>query len=110
MPFNFAKVKKEVRDIVHNTFSVPAFYSDSVIEHLEINVRLHRKSAFIGDEYQEFSPGYFSEINRVLVDLSEVEPVRNAEIYIPSFDITVRVENVQKQGEDKALIEVKVWD
>lgn len=110
MSFNFAKIKKQVRDIVHNTFSVPAYYSDNVIDHLEIKLRLHRKSAFVGDEYQDFSPGYFSEINRVIVDLSEVEPVRNAEIYIPDFDVTVRVESVQKQGEDKALMEVKVWD
>ncbi|MDC8457825.1 hypothetical protein [Marinobacter sp. DS40M6] len=69
---------------------------------------MHRKSAYLGDNYNEFSPGYFSEINRVIVDLREVTPERGAVIRFPDFEgIEVTVENYNPQGEHYALCEVR---
>ncbi|ATN93246.1 hypothetical protein [Marinobacter phage PS6] len=105
---NWAKTKQKARDAVHGTFSVPGFYSDSQQTDLELSVRLHRKSAYLGDNYNEFSPGYFSEINRVIVDLREVTPERGAVIRFPDFEgIEVTVENYNPQGEHYALCEVR---
>lgn len=105
---NWAKLKQKARDTVHGTFAVPGFYSDSQNTDLEISVRLHRKSAYLGDSYDEFSPGYFSEINRVIVDLREVTPERGATIRMPDFEnVQVSVENYNRQGENYALCEVR---
>lgn len=106
---NWAKQKQKARDTIHRTFSVPGFYSDTTETDLPIQVRLHRKSAFIGDNYDEFSPGLFSEINRVIVDLREVTPERSGTIRIPDFqDVVVTIENYNRQGEHFALCEVRV--
>ncbi len=105
---NWARHKQKARDAVHRAFSVPGFYSDSLVTDLEISVRLHRKSAYLGDSYDEFSPGYFSEINRVIVDLREVTPERGATIRMPDFEnVQVSVENYNRQGENYALCEVR---
>mgnify|MGYP003139046057 CR=1 FL=1 len=105
---NWAQIKQKARDAVHGTFAVPGLYSDSKVTDLEIMVRLHRKSAYLGDNYDEFSPGYFSEINRVIVDLREVTPERGATIRIPDFEnVEVSVENYNRQGEHYALCEVR---
>ena len=106
---NWALVKQKARDAVHGTFSVPGFFTDASNVDLPITVRLHRKSAYIGDDYDEFSPGLFSEINRVIVDLREVSPKHGGQITIPDFGgVEVTIENVQHQGENKALCEVRV--
>lgn len=105
---NIASVRQKARDALHKAMSVTGFYSDQSETDLEITVRLHRKSAYIGDDYDQFSPGHFSEINRVIIDLREVTPERNGTIRIPDFDVTVRIENFQEQGEYKALCEVRV--
>jgi len=87
---------------------VDGFYSDTTLVGIPITVRLHRKSAYLGDSFDEFSPGYFSEINRIIVDLREVTPERGATVRIPDFeDVTVVVENYRRQGEHYALCEVK---
>lgn len=105
---NWAQIKQKARDAVHGTFAVPGLYSDSKVTDLEIMVRLHRKSAYLGDNYDEFSPGYFSEINRVIVDLREVTPERGATIRIPDFEnVEVSLENYNRQGEHYALCEVR---
>jgi hypothetical protein len=105
---NWADVKQKARDRVHQTFSVPGIYTDLTLVDYPIMVRLHRKSAYLGDSYDEFSPGYFSEINRIIVDLREVTPERGATVRLPDFqDVTVVIENYRKQGEHYALCEVK---
>lgn len=106
---NWAQQKQKARDTVHKTFSVPGFYSDDTVTDQEVTVRLHRKSAFIGDDYDEFSPGLFSQINRVIVDQREVIPKRGSTIRIPDFqDVVVNIENYKEQGEYKLLCEVWV--
>lgn len=107
---NWAEIKQQARDAVHSTFSVDGLYTDLVVSDVPVKVRLHRKSAFIGDAYDsEFSPGLFSEINRVIVDLREVTPKRGGKITIPDFDnATATIENVKEQGESMALCEVRV--
>lgn len=106
---NWAEIKQQARDTVHQTMSVPGLYTDTLQTDLPINVRLHRKSAYIGEDFDEFSPGLFSQINRVIVDLREVTPIRNGRIRIPDFgDVTVKIENVQNQGESFALCEVRL--
>lgn len=108
MKWNWAKTKQKSRDTVHKTFSVPAFYSDVNVSEVEILARLQRKSAYIGDDYDEFSPGLFSEINRVIVDLREVTPLRGGTLRFPDYqDIVVTIENMNKQGEHYALCEVR---
>jgi hypothetical protein len=107
---NWSEIKQQARDAVHDTFSVDGLYTDLVVTDVPIKVRLHRKSAFIGDAYEsDFSPGLFSEINRVIVDLREVSPKHGGQITIPDFGgVEVTIENVQHQGENKALCEVRV--
>lgn len=106
---NWAEIKQQARDAVHDMFGVDGLYTDLVVSDVPIKVRLHRKSAFIGDAYEsDFSPGLFSEINRVIVDLREVSPKRGGKITIPDFEnVTVTIENVLEQGEYKALCEVR---
>lgn len=105
---NWAQTKQKARDAVHGTFSVPGFFTDSQVTDQEIRVRLQRKSAYLGDDYNEFSPGHFSEINRVIVDLREVTPTRGATIRIPDFEnVEVTIENYNRQGEHYALCEVR---
>ncbi len=106
---NWARTKQKARDVVHKTLSVPGFYSDANVTNQEITVRLQRKSAYIGDDYDEFSPGLFSTINRVIVDSREVTPNRGGTILIPDFeDITITIENFLEQGEYKLLCEVRL--
>jgi len=106
---NWAQIKQKARDAVHGTFSVPGFFNSATVTDQEITVRLHRKSAYLGDNYDEFSPGYFSEINRVIIDLREVTPVRGDMIRIPDFEnVEVVIENYNRQGEHYALCEVRV--
>lgn len=105
---NIADVRQKARDALHSAMSVTGLYSDDEHTDLEVSVRLHRKSAYIGDDYDQFSPGHFSEINRVIIDLREVTPKRGATIQIPDFNVTVQVENWLDQGEFKALCEVRV--
>lgn len=105
---NFAKEKQKARDAVHKTLSVPGLYSDDVVTDVDVMVRLHRKSAFVGDDFDQFSPGYFSEINRVILDLREVSPKRNGTISIVDYGVIVTIENIKEQGEYKALCEVRV--
>lgn len=107
--FNWAEQKQKARDAVHGTLGVFALYSDEQVREVPITVRLHRKSAYLGDDYSEFSPGLFSQINRVIIDLREVTPKRGATVRIPEFDdITVEIENYHRQGEYYVLCEVKL--
>lgn len=106
---NWARTKQQARDCVHKTLSVPGFYTDANVTNQEITVRLHRKSAYIGDDYDAFSPGLFSTINRVIVDSREVTPNRGGTIMIPDLEeITVTIENYLQQGEYYLLCEVRV--
>ena len=108
MTWNWAQAKQAARDAVHRTFSVPGVYADNETMDTPISVRLHRKSAYIGDDYDQFSPGLFSQINRVIVDLREVTPKRGGTIRIPDFeDVVVEIENYNFQGEHYALCEVR---
>jgi hypothetical protein len=98
--------KQETRDIVHNTMGYPCVYNDGTVP-VSCTVRHHRKTAFIGDDLEDFSPGILSQINRVVVDLREVPtPKRNATL---TFDdgTVLKIETVTPQGEFYVMCEVK---
>lgn len=106
---SWADLKQQARDAVHVTMSVPAFYTDATNTELPISARLHRKSAYIGEDFDEFSPGLFSTINRVIVDRREMTPQRGGALRFPDYqDVVVKIENVQNQGEHYALCEVRI--
>ncbi len=107
--FNWAQQKQKARDAVHGAFGVFALYSDDETTETPVTVRLHRKSAYIGEDYSDYSPGLFSQINRVIIDLREVTPKRGGLVRIPDFDdITVEIESYLRQGENYVLCEVKL--
>lgn len=106
---NWAQIKQSARDVVHKTFSVPGTYSDSTQSGVPVNVRLQRMSAFVGNEYERrYSPGLFAEINKIILDLSEVTPTRGGVVVIPDYGVTVEIESYIKQGENKVLCEIRV--
>lgn len=100
-------VKQAARDIVHNTMGYSCVYQNGTESPVRCVVRHHRKTAFIGDDIDEFSPGLLSQINRVIVDLREVpNPKRNATL---TFDdgTVLKIENTTPQGEYYMMCEVK---
>jgi hypothetical protein len=100
-------IKQETRDIVHETMGLPAVYDDGSDEPIECSVRHHRRTAFIGDDIEDFSPGILSQINRVILDKREIEsPVRNATL---TFDdgTVLKIDVIVQQGENYVMCEVK---
>ena len=94
-------------DIVHETMSFPCVYDDGVSEPIDCTVRLHRKTAFIGDDIEEFSPGILSQISRVILDLREIEsPVRNATLTFTD-GLVLKIDSTTPQGENYIMCEVK---
>lgn len=64
---------------MHQTMGYPCRYADGSNPPIDCTVRHHSKSAFIGDDVEDFSPGLLSQLNRVIIDLREVpSPARNA--------------------------------
>lgn len=108
-------VKQEARDIVHKTMGHPCVYVHGANPPVNCTVRHHSKSAYIGDDTDEFSPGLLSQINRVIVDLREVpSPQRGAtltfvdDLGIPLTNVPVlTLLTVNPQGENYAMCEVK---
>lgn len=109
-------IKQEARDIVHKTMGYPCVYNDGANPPIDCTVRLHKKTAFIGDDVTDFSPGLLSQVNRVIVDLREVpNPVRNATltfvdedgVALPSIP-PVRIDTTVHQGEHFMMCEVKL--
>lgn len=107
--------KQEVRDIVHQTMGHRCLYQLGVATPVSCTVRHHSKSAYIGDDTDEFSPGLLSQINRVIVDLREVpSPARGATLTFVD-DLGVALPNVpvltlltvNQQGEHYVMCEVK---
>lgn len=100
-------VKQAARDIVHGTMGHCCVYRFEDESPIRCTVRHHRKTAFVGDDIDEFSPGLLSQINRVIVDLREVpSPKRNATL---TFDdgTVVKIEATVPQGEHYMMCEVK---
>jgi hypothetical protein len=108
-------IKQEARDIVHQTMGHPCVYNDGVNLPVDCTVRHHLKTAFIGDDVEEFSPGLLSQINRVIVDLREIpNPVRNATLTfvdalgVPLAGVPVlKIDTTVPQGENYMMCEVK---
>lgn len=106
MAFDWREVKAESRAIVHETMGRPAWYSDGMSPPVEITVRYHMKSAFIGDDIEEFSPGMLAQIQRVLVHESEVPMPRKGATITLLDGLVLRVETSDKQGEGYIMCEV----
>lgn len=113
--FDWRAVKQVARDIVHNTMGYPCLYQSGSNAPVPCTVRRHSKTAFIGDDLEDFSPGLLSQINRVVVDLRQVpDPKRNATLTflgadgLPLAEVPVRkIETVTPQGEFYVMCEVK---
>lgn len=100
-------IKQETRDLVHETMGLTCVYLSGVDDPIDCTVRHHRKTAFIGDDVEEFSPGMLSQINRVIIDLREVEnPRRNATLTFEDGTI-LKIETTVPQGEYYMMCEVK---
>lgn len=105
---NWRAVKQEARDTVHKTMGYPCVYQHGVSAPVSCTVRHHRKSAYIGDDTLEFSPGLFSEINRVIIDLREVpSPQRGATLTFTTGEV-LKLMTFVPQGENYVLAEVSV--
>lgn len=108
-------VKQEARDVVHQTMGYPCVYQYGSDDPVNCTVRHHSKSAFIGDDTDEFSPGLLSQLNRVIVDLREVpSPQRNATLTfvdnmgVPLPQVPVKtLLTTNPQGEYYVMCEVK---
>ena len=107
--------KQSARDITHKTMGHPCVYRFGTDEPISCIVRHHHKTAFIGDNTDEFSPGLLSELNRVIVDLREVPaPKRNAtltfvdDLGVPLAHVPVlTLLTFTPQGEHYVMCEVK---
>lgn len=109
-------IKQEARDIVHQTMGHPCVYQNGANPPVSCTVRHHLKTAFIGDDVEDFSPGLLSQINRVVIDLREVpSPARNAtltfvdELGDPIAGLPVlKIDTTTPQGEHYMMCEVKL--
>lgn len=109
-------VKQSARDVVHATMGYPCVYKYKTTEPINCVVRHHRKTAFIGDDTDEFSAGLLSQLNRVIIDLRQVpSPQRGATLTwvneagtaIPN-EPTLELLTFTPQGEHYIMCEVKV--
>lgn len=101
-------VKQQARDIVHKTMGYPCLYDDGVNAPIECTVRQHLKTGYVGDDVDEFSPGYLSQLNRVIIDLREVsDPKRNATLTFTDGTV-LKIETTVPQGNNYMLCEVKL--
>lgn len=111
---SWADIKQQARDTIHSTFGVAAYHtpvSTGVESSTAITARLHQKSAYIGDGFNEdFNPGVLAQIDRVILDTTEVpDPQRLDKLRFPDYDnLIVRVENRIFQGQNKVMCEVVV--
>lgn len=100
-------VKQAARDIVHKTMGLCCTYRYDDETPVPCTVRHHRKTAFVGDDIEEFNPGLLSQINRVIVDLREVpNPRRNATLTFEDGTV-LKIETTVQQGEYYVMCEVK---
>ena len=111
---SWAAIKQQARDAIHQTMGVQAFYTPvatGVESATPITARLHQKSAYIGDDYDgDFNPGVFAQIDRVILDTTEIpDPKRLDQIRFPDYDnVIVYVENRVFQGQNRVMCEVVV--
>lgn len=111
---SWQETKKSCRALIHQGFSWSAFYSDEDRLNVPCSVRHHRKSQYIGEDYQDFSPGAFAELNRVIVDTDEIKPRRGGKIRIEGetnpdgSDLVLQIENFEDQGQQYLLCEVRL--
>ncbi len=107
-------VKQSARDIVHKTMGHPCVYQYGVADPVNCTVRHHSKSAYIGDDTDEFSPGLLSQLNRVIVDLREVpSPQRGATLtFVDELGVVIphapvlTLRTINPQGEHYVMCEV----
>ena len=70
MPFNFATARANSRRVVHSTFAVDAYFTDSSVdgfEPTEIKARWHNKLALYGDPEQEGYAQILQGIDRIVL-------------------------------------------
>lgn len=107
MPFDWSAHKQKARDAVHNAFKWEALYNDQSETDLPVNVRFHNKSAYLGNDLDSFSPGYFADIDRVIVDSREVTPTKGGTFTFSDPDNSVvTIDSFKRQGEYYILCEV----
>lgn len=70
--FNFADLKRTVRQAVHDTFAVPAFYSDSAVTAVPVNVRWHNKLVRAGNLDAAGYAEIFEGVNKVVFGDAEL--------------------------------------
>jgi hypothetical protein len=73
---DWANVRKKAREVVHGTFSLPAFFSskDGTVVDAAINVRLHNKLERFGDLDREGYARVIEHVNQIVFDSEEVVP------------------------------------
>ncbi|MCB1865169.1 MAG: hypothetical protein KDG50_07035 [Chromatiales bacterium] len=114
MAFDFAALKSEVRQAVHDVLAVSAVYSDSVVlEPVEITVRFHTKIDRFGDLTEAGWSEVVENINRVILNVPQLDelnitPRRGGVIQMTGtgFDGVQLILNVQEA--DTGPIE-EIW-
>jgi hypothetical protein len=70
---NWFEVKSKMQQDVHATFAVPAIYrAAGTMYNLNITARLHTSQEIIGDLDREGFAQILQDVNRVVLDISEV--------------------------------------
>jgi hypothetical protein len=74
VPFDFSELKKQVRQTVHVTMSVPAIYTHDSAPGVEteLRVRWHNKIARVGDLLEAGYSEVVDGINRVIFNVPEL--------------------------------------
>lgn len=89
----WVETRKKARTIVHSTFSIPAVYTDPDGTVTPCNVRRHNEMKEFGDLDREGFARVIEDVNQLVFDLEEVEPVKNATIFFADIDATFKITN-----------------
>lgn len=112
---NWASTKQRARDKVHNTFAVDALYTpvseldNEAYEPVTVQARFQQKTGLMNDDYDgDFNPGLLGQINRVILNTSQVtSPARGDKLVFPDYENTeVQIENWVWQGQYRVVCEV----
>lgn len=67
MPFDFSKLKAQVRQTVHKTFGVPALYADSATPSpVDVRVRWHSRIEQVGDLENQGYANVIQGVDRIV--------------------------------------------
>lgn len=98
------ETRAAARDKVHETFLVPAlYYAPGSADPIEVNVRHHTRDVLAGDLEREGYGERIVDVNRIVLDTSEVTPARGGKVVMPDEE-THYLETFERQDGDRYAV------